>query len=137
MNAERQASEMEMCRGGAGGCARVRGRGGRRRESLLTTRGKTRKKKDVMMMMRRSYSRESRLKVFFFLKSSPHLLSAGHVVQKSSHLLGEDEGQQRAVLELQYSRVIKSPPLARSHERAGERGKAEWRGSRGNYKDIQ
>lgn len=28
MNAERQASEMEMCRGGAGGCARVRGRGG-------------------------------------------------------------------------------------------------------------
>lgn len=91
----------------APGCAE----GGGRRESLLTTRGK-KKKKDVMMMMRRSYSCESRLKVFFFLKSSPHLLSAGHVVQKSSHLLGEDEGQRHAVLELQYSREIKSPPLA-------------------------
>lgn len=94
------------------------------------------KKKDVMMMMRRSYSRESRLKVFFFLKSSPHLLSAGHVVQKSSHLLGEDEGQQRAVLELQYSRVIKSPPLARmSAQVKEEKQSGVDRG--GNYKDIQ
>lgn len=94
------------------------------------------KKKDVMMMMRRSYSCESRLKVFFFLKSSPHLLSAGHVVQKSSHLLGEDEGQQRAVLELQYSRVIKSPPLARmSAQVKEEKQSGVDRG--GNYKDIQ
>lgn len=62
---------------------------------------KKKKQKDVMMSG--SYSCESRLKVFFFLKSFPHLLSAGHVVQKSSHLLCKDEGQQRAVLSCLYS----------------------------------
>lgn len=53
------------------------------------------KKKDVMMG--RSYSCRSRLKVFIFLKSSPHLLSAGHVVQGSSHLLCKDQGRARSV----------------------------------------
>lgn len=62
---------------------------------------KKKKKKDVMMG--RSYSCKSRLKVFFFLKSSPHLLSAGHVVQKSSHLLCKDQGQQQGVWSCVYS----------------------------------
>lgn len=63
--------------------------------------GMQKKKKDVMMG--RSYSCKSRLKVFFFLKSSPHLLSAGHVVQRSSHLLCKDQGQQQGVWSCVYS----------------------------------
>ena len=87
-----------LCQGAVGGGGGGgRGGGGGGGEGVAADDTWEKKKKDVMMMMRRSYSCESRLKVFFFLKSSPHLLSAGHVVQKNSHLLGKDEGQQRAV----------------------------------------
>lgn len=87
MNAERQASEMEMCRGGAGGCARVRGRGGRRRESLLTTRGKTRKKKRCDDDDEEELQSRKQIESLFLLKelpSSPECRPCGAEKQPSA-----------------------------------------------------
>lgn len=105
-----------------------------------------RKKKKKNVMMGRRFSCKSRLKVFFFLKSSPHLLSGGHVVQRSRHLLGKDQGQQQGVGSCLYSTARQSEraraQVREDEERHGSRkrgvvaGLGAMRGGEKRDKDV-